>query len=62
MVGGIGDCGRELCCTTWMGDFEPVSIRMAKTQNLSLNPSRLSGQCGRLKCCLKFEHDMYQSC
>lgn len=60
MVGGIGDCGRELCCATWMDDFEPVSIRMAKTQNLSLNPSRLSGQCGRLKCCLKFEHDMYQ--
>lgn len=60
MVGGIGDCGRELCCTTWMGDFEPVSIRMAKLQNLSLNPSRLSGQCGRLKCCLKYENDMYK--
>lgn len=60
MVGGIGDCGRELCCTTWMGDFEPVSIRMAKLQNLSLNPSRLSGQCGRLKCCLKYEDEMYR--
>src|SRR5690606_35556905 len=58
--GGIGDCGRELCCTTWMGDFEPVSIRMAKLQNLSLNPSRLSGQCGRLKCCLKYEDEMYR--
>ena len=60
IVGGIGDCGRELCCTTWMSDFEPVSIRMAKLQNLSLSPSRLSGQCGRLKCCLKYENDVYR--
>jgi len=59
-VGGIGACGRELCCATWMGEFEPVSIRMAKEQRLSLNPSKLTGQCGRLKCCLKFENDTYR--
>lgn len=59
-VGGIGVCGRELCCTSWMGEFSPVSIRMAKQQNLSLNPSKLTGQCGRLKCCLKFENDTYR--
>lgn len=59
-VGGIGVCGRELCCTSWMGEFAPVSIRMAKQQRLSLNPSKLTGQCGRLKCCLKFENDTYR--
>lgn len=59
-LGGIGVCGRELCCTTWLGEFEPVSIRMAKDQQLSLNPSKLTGQCGRLKCCLKFENDTYR--
>lgn len=59
-VGGIGVCGRELCCTSWMGEFAPVSIRMAKQQNLSLNPTKLTGQCGRLKCCLKFENDTYR--
>lgn len=55
MLGGYGPCGRPLCCTTWLTSFEPVSIRMAKQQNLSLNPSRLSGMCGRLKCCLRYE-------
>lgn len=60
-MGGIGVCGRELCCTSWMGEFAPVSIRMAKQQQLSLNPSKLTGQCGRLKCCLKFENDTYRA-
>jgi cell fate regulator YaaT (PSP1 superfamily) len=55
MLGGYGPCGRPLCCTTWLQTFEPVSIRMAKQQNLSLNPSKLSGMCGRLKCCLRYE-------
>jgi cell fate regulator YaaT (PSP1 superfamily) len=55
MLGGYGSCGRPLCCTTWLQSFEPISIRMAKQQNLSLNPSRLSGMCGRLKCCLRYE-------
>lgn len=55
MLGGYGPCGRPLCCTTWLTSFEPVSIKMAKLQNLSLNPSRLSGMCGRLKCCLRYE-------
>lgn len=61
ILGGIGPCGRLLCCSTWMGEFEPVSIRMAKDQSLSLNPSKISGLCGRLMCCLKFENDAYQS-
>ena len=60
MLDGIGTCGRRLCCSTWLGDFEPVSIKMAKEQSLSLNPSKISGICGRLFCCLKFEHDVYQ--
>jgi cell fate regulator YaaT (PSP1 superfamily) len=60
MLGGIGPCGRTLCCSTWLGDFEPVSIKMAKDQNLSLNPTKISGLCGRLMCCLKFEHDNYE--
>jgi cell fate regulator YaaT (PSP1 superfamily) len=55
MLGGYGSCGRPLCCTTWLRSFEPISIKMAKQQNLSLNPSKLSGQCGRLKCCLRYE-------
>ena len=55
MLGGYGSCGRPLCCTTFLNTFEPVSIRMAKQQNLSLNPSKLSGMCGRLKCCLRYE-------
>ncbi len=54
-LGGYGTCGRPLCCTTWLQSFEPISIKMAKRQNLSLNPSRLSGACGRLKCCLRYE-------
>jgi cell fate regulator YaaT (PSP1 superfamily) len=61
MLGGIGPCGRTLCCSTWLGDFEPVSIKMAKDQNLSLNPTKISGLCGRLMCCLKFEQDNYES-
>ena len=52
MMGGIGSCGRALCCHSWLADFEPVSIKMAKVQNLSLNPSKISGICGRLMCCL----------
>ena len=55
MLGGYGSCGRPLCCTTWLQSFEPVSIKMAKQQKLSLNPSKLSGMCGRLKCCLRYE-------
>jgi cell fate regulator YaaT (PSP1 superfamily) len=55
MLGGYGSCGRPLCCTTWLQSFEPVSIKMAKQQQLSLNPSKLSGMCGRLKCCLRYE-------
>ena len=55
LFGGYGTCGRPLCCTTWLPGFAPVSIKMAKRQNLSLNPSRLSGLCGRLKCCLRYE-------
>lgn len=61
MVGGIGTCGRELCCTTWMRDFMPISMKMAKKQNLSLNPTKISGQCGRLMCCLAYENEMYDS-
>lgn len=59
MLGGVGNCGRGLCCHTWMTDFEPVSIKMAKVQNLSLNPTKISGICGRLMCCLKFENEVY---
>lgn len=55
LLGGYGTCGRPLCCTTWLQSFEPVSIKMAKQQDLSLNPSKLSGLCGRLKCCLRYE-------
>ncbi len=59
MLGGIGSCGRPLCCHSWLTDFEPVSIKMAKVQNLSLNPTKISGICGRLMCCLKYENDIY---
>ncbi|HJQ02189.1 MAG TPA: regulatory iron-sulfur-containing complex subunit RicT [Jatrophihabitans sp.] len=60
LIGGIGSCGRDLCCSTFLVDFEPVSVRMAKDQDLPLNPMRISGACGRLMCCLKFEHPLYQ--
>lgn len=59
LLGGMGGCGRPLCCATFLGDFIPVSIRMAKDQSLSLNPSKISGICGRLMCCLKYENDFY---
>lgn len=61
MVGGIGGCGRELCCSSWMNEFHPISMRMAKAQNLSLNPSKISGQCGRLLCCLSYENEQYEA-
>ena len=61
MLGGLGMCGRPLCCTTFLGDFQPVSIKMAKEQNLSLNPTKISGVCGRLMCCLKYEEDHYET-
>lgn len=61
MMNGIGCCGRPLCCATFLGDFEPVSIRMAKDQHLSLNPTKISGICGRLMCCLKYENDSYSN-
>jgi len=60
-IGGLGPCGRPLCCSYWLGDFQPVSIKMAKDQNLSLNPTKISGVCGRLFCCLKYEHNTYLS-
>ena len=60
MMGGIGICGRPLCCHSYMADFVPVSIKMAKEQNLSLNPTKISGVCGRLMCCLKYEQDTYE--
>ena len=61
LVGGVGSCGRELCCKGFLNDFEPVSVRMAKDQNLPLNPSKISGVCGRLMCCLTFEHETYRN-
>jgi len=61
LVGGIGVCGRTLCCSTWLKDFRPISIQMAKRQNLSLNPSKISGQCGRLLCCLAYEDEGYKT-
>lgn len=60
MLGGIGICGRPLCCSKWLHDFQPVSIKMAKQQNLSLNPTKISGTCGRLMCCLNFEDKTYK--
>ncbi len=61
MVGGLGICGRPFCCASFLDDFQPVSIKMAKTQSLSLNPTKISGTCGRLMCCLKYEQDTYES-
>ncbi len=60
MMGGIGICGRALCCKSFLGEFQPVSIKMAKEQGLSLNPTKISGNCGRLMCCLKYEEDAYE--
>ncbi len=60
ILGGIGPCGRQLCCSTFLGDFVPVSIKMAKDQGLSLNPTKISGLCGRLMCCLNYENDAYE--
>ena len=60
MIGGLGICGRPFCCASFLDDFQPVSIKMAKTQNLSLNPTKISGTCGRLMCCLKYEQDAYE--
>jgi cell fate regulator YaaT (PSP1 superfamily) len=60
MLGGLGICGRPLCCSKWLTDFHPVSIKMAKQQNLSLNPTKISGTCGRLMCCLNFEDKTYK--
>ena len=59
LQGGIGPCGRDLCCSTFLKDFEPVTIRMAKDQDLPVNPMRIAGACGRLMCCLKYEHPLY---
>ncbi len=61
MLGGLGACGRPICCGAFLNDFQPVSIRMAKDQNLSLNPTKISGQCGRLMCCLKYEQENYET-
>jgi cell fate regulator YaaT (PSP1 superfamily) len=60
MLGGFGPCGRVLCCATFLKDFEPVTIKMAKEQNLPLNPTKISGLCGRLMCCLSYEHKTYR--
>lgn len=62
IVGGVGCCGHELCCATWLSDFAPISVKMAKDQNISLNPAKISGVCGRLMCCLAYEHQVYQDC
>jgi cell fate regulator YaaT (PSP1 superfamily) len=59
IIGGMGPCGRGLCCATFLGEFGPISIRMAKEQNLSLNPTKISGICGRLMCCLRYEAEQY---
>ncbi len=59
LTGGLGVCGRELCCASWLREFKPISMKMAKRQNLSLNPTKISGQCGRLLCCLGYENDQY---
>lgn len=60
LLGGVGICGKTLCCSTWLTEFRPISIQMAKRQSLSLNPSKISGQCGRLLCCLAYEDDRYR--
>jgi len=62
LVGGMGGCGRPLCCKTWLKDFDAVSVKMAKTQRLTLNPGTIGGMCGRLKCCLKYEFEGYRAC
>jgi cell fate regulator YaaT (PSP1 superfamily) len=59
VTGGVGPCGRELCCSSWLQEFQPVAVKMAKEQGLSLNPSKLAGMCGRLKCCLRYEYQTY---
>lgn len=59
ILGGVGPCGRELCCSTFLKEFVPITIKLAKDQNLPLNPGKLSGMCGRLKCCISYEHEMY---
>ena len=61
MLGGLGICGRPFCCASFLGEFQPVSIKMAKEQSLSLNPTKISGTCGRLMCCLKYEQDSYEA-
>ncbi|GAA1113020.1 PSP1 domain-containing protein [Nocardiopsis composta] len=61
MQGGVGSCGRELCCATFLKDFEPVAVRMAKDQGLPVNPMRIAGACGKLMCCLKYEHPLYRT-
>ena len=58
-TGAVGPCGRELCCSSWLRDFEAVTVKMAREQGLALNPSRLAGMCGRLKCCLRYEYATY---
>lgn len=60
MLGGLGICGRPFCCSSFLGEFQPVSIKMAKEQSLSLNPTKISGTCGRLMCCLKYEQNCYE--
>jgi cell fate regulator YaaT (PSP1 superfamily) len=60
VAGGVGVCGRELCCTSWLQEFQAVTVKMVKEQGLSLNPSKLAGQCGRLKCCLRYEYQTYR--
>jgi cell fate regulator YaaT (PSP1 superfamily) len=59
LVGALGPCGRELCCSSWLREFHAISVKMAKEQDLSLNPSKLAGMCGRLKCCLRYEYETY---
>src|SRR5262245_28462831 len=59
MAGGLGVCGRELCCSSWLREFQPVAVKMVKAQRLALNPSKLAGQCGRLKCCMRYEYQTY---
>ncbi len=61
MVGGVGSCGKELCCASHLKDFEPITVKLAKDQNLAMNPAKLSGLCGRLLCCLMYEHEIYAS-
>ena len=59
LLGGVGRCGRELCCATWLPELKPISLQLAKDQSLSLNPAQIAGCCGRLMCCLRYEHDSY---